>query len=68
MPRYGADHLATLQALGNDFSSDRDLLGTAYLPPEIVLKTAGILTKSIAIGLGLTAIAVILSWFGWISI
>ena len=68
LPRYGEDYLVKLQALGNDFSSDRDLLGKAYLPPEIVLKIAGIVTKSTAAILLLIAASVVLSWFGWISL
>ncbi|MEO0648795.1 MAG: phycobilisome rod-core linker polypeptide [Cyanobacteria bacterium J06650_10] len=68
MPRYGADHLAKLEALGNDFSSDRELLGAAYLPPNVVLQIAGLLTKAGAVTLAAVAIAVIFSWFGWISL
>ncbi|MEO0648880.1 MAG: phycobilisome rod-core linker polypeptide, partial [Cyanobacteria bacterium J06650_10] len=68
MPRYGADHLAKLEALGNDFSSDRELLGAAYLPPNVVLQIAGLLTKAGAATLAAVVIAVIFSWFGWISL
>ena len=68
MPRYGADHLAKLEELGNDFSSDRELRGAAYLPPQVVLQIAGLLTKAGAVTLIAGAVAVVLSWFGWISL
>lgn len=68
MPRYGADNLKTLKELGNDFSGDRKLPSVAYLPPKAILQVAGILTKAGAVTLAAVAVAIIFSWFGWISI
>lgn len=69
IPRYGQDHLATLQRLGNDFSADRMVEeGTLWLPPEGVRRIGAVLTLSLAALLGLTAVAVVFSWFGWIHL
>lgn len=69
VPRYDQDHLKTLTELGYDFSADRVVVPTPFLEPSpAVLKVAGLLTLGTAGLLGLTALAVILSWFGWISI
>jgi phycobilisome rod-core linker protein len=69
MPRYGEDHLAQLQALGNDFSGDRTVWGKPFLRPSpAVLKAAGVLTKASAAVLLTGVLAVMLSWFGWISL
>lgn len=69
MPRYGQDYLKTLNELGYDFSSDRVIGQKPFLEPSpAVRKAAGLLALGLASGLGLVAIAVILSWFGWISI
>jgi phycobilisome rod-core linker protein len=73
MPRYTQDHLATLEALGNDFSADRRLVqgdsqGNWIETPDGVRKVAGALTAGLAIFLSLMVIAVVLSWFGWIII
>ncbi|MBD0266821.1 MAG: phycobilisome rod-core linker polypeptide [Cyanobacteria bacterium Co-bin8] len=69
MPRYGQDHLSTLSALGYDFSADRVVDdGAVWLPPEPVRKVGAALTYGLAGLLGLTAIAVVLSWFGWIHL
>lgn len=68
MPRYGADHLSQLEALGNDFSRDRDLSTPAKLPPDPVLKIGAAITIFGALALTSGIIAVVLSWFGWIKI
>ncbi|MGB7249860.1 MAG: phycobilisome rod-core linker polypeptide [Phormidesmis sp.] len=68
MPRYGSDYLAKLESLGNDFSSDREISAPAYLPSKTILQIAGLLTKAGAIALATGVIAVVLSWFGWISL
>jgi phycobilisome rod-core linker protein len=69
MPRYGQDHLSTLSALGYDFSADRVVEdGTLWLPPKPVRQIGAALTYALAGALGITAIAVVLSWFGWIHL
>ncbi|MBD2258978.1 phycobilisome rod-core linker polypeptide [Pseudanabaena sp. FACHB-2040] len=69
MPRYDQEHLSTLSALGYDFSADRVVDdGTLWLPPEPVRKVGAALTYALASLLGLTAIAVVLSWFGWLHL
>lgn len=66
LPRYGADHLATLESLGNDFSRVGE--GGDWLPPEGARKVGAVLTYAgAAIVLG-GSVAVVLSWFGWISL
>ncbi|PSR18981.1 phycobilisome rod-core linker polypeptide CpcG [filamentous cyanobacterium CCP3] len=68
-PRYTRDHLTTLEALGYDFSSDRRLdQGDWMETPDGVRKAAGAITAGLAIFFSLIAVAVVLSWFGWISI
>lgn len=66
MPRYGSDHLDTLKALGNDFSSDR-IFGDG-LPPEGLQKLGAAITIAGAVVLTSGVVAVILSWFGWIKL
>lgn len=66
MPRYGSDHLNTLKALGNDFSSDR-MLGDG-LPPEGLQKLGAVITVAGALALTSGVVAVVLSWFGWIKL
>lgn len=71
MARYDANHLARLKALGNDFSSTRavpGLVGGSELPPEGVRKLGALFTYAMAGVLSLTLLAVILSWFGWVTI
>ncbi|MGD1897104.1 MAG: phycobilisome rod-core linker polypeptide [Phormidesmis sp.] len=68
MPRYGSDHLARLEALGNDFSANREVAGTPYLPPKFVLQIAGWVAKVGGVSLLALSLAVVLSWFGWISL
>ncbi|EDX86552.1 Phycobilisome Linker polypeptide domain protein [Synechococcus sp. PCC 7335] len=69
MPRYGQDYLAQLEALGNDFSSDRQVVEAPYLRPSAtVLQIAGWLTKAGGVALAALVLAVVLSWFGWISL
>lgn len=70
MPRYGADHLATLEALGNDYSR---VTGAGYfdgdgMPSEELQKVAGLITKACAVVLSTALLGVILSWFGWFHI
>jgi phycobilisome rod-core linker protein len=68
-PRYTHDHLMTLKALGYDFSADRRIAqGNWIETPDSVRKAAGVVTAGLAIALSLVAIAVVLSWFGWLSI
>lgn len=68
-PRYTRDHLTTLEALGYDFSSDRRIdQGDWIETPASVRKAAGVVTAGLAIVLSLIAVAVVLSWFGWITI
>lgn len=68
MPRYDQDHLTTLQALGYDFSSDRSLDDGSWLPPVAVRQVGAALTYFFAGGLTLVAVAVVLSWFGWLQL
>ncbi|MBE9135917.1 phycobilisome rod-core linker polypeptide [Nodosilinea sp. LEGE 07088] len=69
MPRYTHDHLTTLESLGYDFSADRRLAQGDWMEtPDGVRKAAGAVTAGLAIFLSLVAIAVVLSWFGWLSI
>ncbi|WP_017301812.1 phycobilisome rod-core linker polypeptide [Nodosilinea nodulosa] len=69
MPRYTHDHLTTLEALGYDFSRDRRLnQGDWMETPDEVRKAAGAVTAGLAVFLGLVAAAVVLSWFGWLSL
>ncbi|MGB8698985.1 MAG: phycobilisome rod-core linker polypeptide [Thermosynechococcaceae cyanobacterium] len=68
MPRYGDVHLAQLQELGHDFSRVGMVTRYVGLPPaQLRLLGAGL-----AYGLGgfftLIALAVILSWFGLLSL
>lgn len=68
-PRYGQEHLTTLQELGHDFSADRVVEdGTLWLPPAGVRRVGAVITYGLAGLLSLTAIAVVLSWFGWIHL
>ncbi|MGB3309261.1 MAG: phycobilisome rod-core linker polypeptide [Nodosilinea sp.] len=69
MPRYSRDHLTTLESLGYDFSSDRRIdQGDWMKTPDGVRKAAGAVTAGLAIFFSLIAVAVVLSWFGWITI
>ncbi|MBU6228100.1 MAG: phycobilisome rod-core linker polypeptide [Cyanobacteria bacterium REEB459] len=68
-PRYGQDHLTSLQALGYDFCADRPLGQQDWLvPPAPVRRAAGVITLALALVLGLTTAAVVFSWFGWITL
>jgi phycobilisome rod-core linker protein len=59
----------TLKTLGYDFSADRRIAqGNWIETPDGVRKAAGVVTAGLAIALSLVAIAVVLSWFGWLSI
>lgn len=69
IPRYTRDHLTTLESLGYDFSSDRRLAQGDWMEtPAAVRKVAGAVTAGLAIFFTLIAVAVVLSWFGWITI
>lgn len=61
-PRYGADHLATLTALGNDFSR-QGIGGGSWLPPEGARKVGAILTYAGAIALLGLSVSVALACF-----
>lgn len=68
-PRYTQDHLTTLESLGYDFSANRRLAQGDWIEtPDGVRKAAGAVTAGLAIFLSLVAIAVVFSWFGWISL
>ncbi|HEY9888757.1 MAG TPA: phycobilisome rod-core linker polypeptide [Candidatus Obscuribacterales bacterium] len=82
MPRYAADHLAQLKALGYDFErtspSGRDRFASALSPlrwqwqqppyPSVVRKVGAGVTLGGAAVIGLVLVWVVLSWFGWLSI
>ena len=72
-PRYAADHLAQLKALGYDFERT-EVPGTYRwswqkppYPKALRLVGAGI-TIAGATVLGLGAVSVVLSWFGWLHL
>jgi phycobilisome rod-core linker protein len=67
-PRYGREYLTTLESMGQDFSADLSTIRFDRMPPASVRRAAGLLTLGIALFFGLIAVAVILSWFGWIQI
>ncbi len=68
--RYDADHLATLTHLGNDFSRTGDgwPMPLQWQPPVGLGRIGAALTYGFAGFFSLVALAIILSWFGWISI
>lgn len=66
MPRYGSEHLAKLNALGNDFSAERAV--SDGLPPAAIQKVGAVITIAGAVVLTSGIVAVILSWFGWVKI
>ncbi|MEM8611622.1 MAG: phycobilisome rod-core linker polypeptide [Cyanobacteria bacterium P01_H01_bin.105] len=66
MPRYGSEHLAKLNALGNDFSAERAV--SDGLPPAVIQKVGAVITIAGAVVLTSGIVAVILSWFGWVKI
>ena len=67
MPRYDADHLATLNALGNDFARATVDSGS-WLPPEGARKVGAILTYAGAAVLLGGFISVAVACFGLISL
>ena len=67
MPRYGADHLATLTALGHDFSRQGEGY-SSWLPPEGARKVGALLTYAGAAVLLGGFISVALAAFGLISL
>lgn len=68
-PRYTRDHLTTLESLGYDFSSDRCIAQGDWMEtPAVVRRVAGAITAGLAIFFSLIAVAVVLSWFGLITI
>ncbi|MBT9314981.1 phycobilisome rod-core linker polypeptide [Leptothoe spongobia] len=68
MPRYGSAHLEQLKALGYDFAGGGDVLFGDGMPPEGLRKVGAVLTVAGAVILTSGAVAVILSWFGWLKI
>lgn len=66
MPRYGSDHLQTLQALGNDFSATGEV-GDG-LPSAELQKLGAAITIAGALLLTSGAVAVVFSWFGWLKL
>lgn len=67
MPRYGADHLATLTAMGHDFA--REITdGGSWLPPEGARKVGALLTYAGAVVVAGLFVSVALAAFGWISL
>ncbi|MCM1984185.1 phycobilisome rod-core linker polypeptide [Lyngbya confervoides] len=66
MARYDRNHLQQLQAMGNDFSANRELGGG--LPPENIRRIGAVITYTGATLLLIGVLAVVLSWFGLISI
>ena len=66
-PRYAEDYLAQLKSLGYDF--DRTDVSDFYWQPPAKLKQLWLgLAASGGIALGLLALSVVLSWFGWIRL
>lgn len=61
-PRYNADHLAKLTALGNDFSR-KSVDGGSWLPPEGARKVGALLTYAGAIALLGLSVSVALACF-----
>lgn len=68
MPRYGSDHLQQLTALGNDFSATGTGSLNGGLPSAGLQKVGAAITVAGALILSSGALAVILSWFGWLKI
>lgn len=69
VPRYGQDYLTTLEDLGYNFSADRNPDRVIWLMPEPVARNIGAaITYAMAGFFSLIAIAVILSWFGWLQL
>lgn len=67
MPRYDANHLATLTALGNDFAR-KSVDGGSWLPPEGARKVGAVLTYAGAAILLGGFISVALAAFGLVSL
>jgi len=69
MPRYGADHLAQLQALGCKFDAPIGAqVDLKWRPPASAAQFGTFLTYAGAAGVGLAAALVVLSWFGFVSL
>jgi phycobilisome rod-core linker protein len=69
MARYDQNHLKQLKSLGNDFAANRSVyIPGGGLPPASIRQIGALLTYGLAGVLGLTAVAVILSWFGFLHI
>jgi phycobilisome rod-core linker protein len=74
MPRYGKDHLVTLEQLGNHYSeTGRGWSGPSFTvdynwrPPQSTRQVGAALTYAGAAFVGFLALGTILSWFGFIS-
>jgi phycobilisome rod-core linker protein len=73
LPRYGADHLQQLQALGHDFQRTGMPLRYRWAwqqppYPKAVRQVGQALTIGGAVFFGAIAAGVVLSWFGWLSL
>ncbi len=70
MTRYGADHLAQLQALGYKFETVGGVqqVDLKWRPPASAASFGKFLAYAGGAGVGLAAVAVILSWFGFIAL
>jgi len=68
MPRYGADYLAKLEAIGYFAHKFDGYTGEPYLPPANALLVAKIITYFGAGFISLLTLAIALSAFGWITL
>ena len=69
MPRYGADYLAKLEAIGYfAHKSDGSYGGQPYVPTEQALLVGKVITYFGAGFIGLLTLAIALSAFGWITL
>ncbi|MEL6385216.1 MAG: phycobilisome rod-core linker polypeptide [Cyanobacteria bacterium J06626_18] len=66
-PRYAEDHLAQLKSLGYDFERT-DVPGFYWQPPAKLRQVWLGIALAGSTFLGLLALSVVLSWFGWIHI
>jgi phycobilisome rod-core linker protein len=74
MPRYGKDHLVTLEQLGNRYSetgrgwsSPNFTVDYNWRPPQSSRQVGAALTYAGAAFVGFLALGTVLSWFGFIS-
>ena len=69
MPRYGADHLAQLKALGHNFDATGGMVvDLKWRPPASAAQFGTFLAYAGGAGVALLAATVILSWFGFIAL